>query len=62
MAVNSLDSAGAYDYIIIGAGVVFSGGGTRYTASASRGTVLAAGAIGSPQILQNSGIGAARCA
>ena len=58
MAANSLDSAGAYDCVIIGAGVVFSGGGTRYTAS--RGTVLAAGAIGSPQILQNSGIGAAR--
>lgn len=40
-------------------GVVFTGGGTRYTASASRETVLAAGAIGSPHILQNSGIGAA---
>ena len=40
-------------------GVVFTGGGTRYTASASAETILAAGAIGTPQILQCSGIGAA---
>jgi choline dehydrogenase len=45
---------------VVCTGVIFTGGGTRYTASASRDTVLAAGAIGSPQILQNSGIGAAR--
>ncbi|MEO5932161.1 MAG: GMC family oxidoreductase N-terminal domain-containing protein [Duganella sp.] len=40
-------------------GVIFSGGGTRYRAMASKETVLAAGAVGSPQILQCSGIGSA---
>ena len=40
-------------------GVVFTGGGSRYTASARLETVLAAGAIGTPHILQCSGIGAA---
>jgi choline dehydrogenase len=40
-------------------GVRFTGGGTAFTASARRETVLAAGAIGSPHILQLSGIGAA---
>jgi len=40
-------------------GVIFTGGGTRYSASASGDTILAAGAIGSPHILQHSGIGAA---
>ncbi|WP_020654335.1 GMC family oxidoreductase [Massilia niastensis] len=40
-------------------GVQFSGGGRAYTATAHRETLLAAGAIGSPQILQLSGIGAA---
>lgn len=40
-------------------GVIFTGGGTLYQAGAARETVLAAGAVGSPQILQCSGIGAA---
>jgi choline dehydrogenase len=40
-------------------GVQFSGGGKMYTATARRETLLAAGAIGSPQILQLSGIGPA---
>jgi choline dehydrogenase-like flavoprotein len=40
-------------------GVQFSGGGRAYTAKARRETLLAAGAIGSPQILQLSGIGPA---
>jgi choline dehydrogenase len=40
-------------------GVQFTGGGRAYTATAQRETVLAAGAIGSPHILQLSGIGAA---
>jgi choline dehydrogenase len=40
-------------------GVQFTGGGRAYTAVAQRETLLAAGAIGSPQILQLSGIGAA---
>ncbi len=40
-------------------GVVFSSKGTRYSALAEQETVLAAGAIGSPHILQCSGIGAA---
>jgi choline dehydrogenase len=38
-------------------GVQFTGGGSAYTAHAQRETVLAAGAIGSPHILQLSGIG-----
>lgn len=40
-------------------GVQFTGGGTRWTAQATRETLLCAGAIGSPQILQLSGIGPA---
>ncbi len=40
-------------------GVEFTGGGTHWFAESSRETVLAAGAIGSPQILQLSGIGPA---
>ncbi|MGN6390231.1 MAG: GMC family oxidoreductase [Burkholderiaceae bacterium] len=38
-------------------GVEFTGGGTAWTADAARETILSAGAIGSPQILQLSGIG-----
>lgn len=41
-------------------GVQFTGGGQAYTALAHRETLLAAGAIGSPQILQVSGIGPAQ--
>jgi choline dehydrogenase len=41
-------------------GVQFTGGGTAYTAVAHRETLLAAGAIGSPHILQLSGIGSAQ--
>jgi choline dehydrogenase len=40
-------------------GVRFTGGGRAYTATARRETLLAAGAIGSPHILQLSGIGPA---
>jgi choline dehydrogenase len=40
-------------------GVEFTGGGRAYTAAAHRETLLAAGAIGSPQILQLSGVGPA---
>jgi choline dehydrogenase len=40
-------------------GVQFTGGGTAYTALAHRETLLAAGAIGSPHILQLSGVGPA---
>ncbi|TFW27465.1 GMC family oxidoreductase [Massilia horti] len=40
-------------------GVQFTGGGRAFTAVAHRETLLAAGAIGSPQILQLSGIGPA---
>ena len=40
-------------------GVEFSGGGKRWHATAIKETLLAAGAIGSPQILQHSGIGPA---
>jgi len=40
-------------------GVQFSGGGHRFSALARRETLLAAGAIGSPQILQLSGVGPA---
>jgi choline dehydrogenase len=40
-------------------GIQFTGGSQVYTATAHRETLLAAGAVGSPQILQLSGIGAA---
>jgi len=40
-------------------GVVFTGGGTRWQAASTRETVLTAGAIGSPHLLQLSGIGPA---
>lgn len=40
-------------------GVVFTGGGTQYSATANKETLLAAGAVNSPHILQCSGIGAA---
>jgi choline dehydrogenase len=40
-------------------GVQFTGGGTAYRTTARRETLLAAGAIGSPHILQLSGIGEA---
>ena len=40
-------------------GVEFTGGGRAFRADARRETVLAAGAIGSPQILQLSGVGPA---
>ena len=40
-------------------GVQFTGQGRAFTATAHRETLLAAGAVGSPQILQLSGIGAA---
>ncbi|MEJ7804586.1 MAG: GMC family oxidoreductase N-terminal domain-containing protein [Telluria sp.] len=40
-------------------GVEFTGGGTAWTARSLRETILTAGAIGSPQILQLSGIGPA---
>ena len=38
-------------------GVQFTGGGTAWTARSTRETILAAGAIGSPHLLQLSGIG-----
>ncbi|WP_219117845.1 GMC family oxidoreductase [Janthinobacterium sp. UMAB-56] len=41
------------------AGIVFTGGGTQWQATARRETLLTAGAIGSPQLLQLSGIGPA---
>jgi choline dehydrogenase len=40
-------------------GVIFTGGGAQYTATANKETLLAAGAVNSPQILQTSGIGPA---
>ncbi|OYO31578.1 GMC family oxidoreductase [Janthinobacterium sp. PC23-8] len=40
-------------------GITFTGGGTQWQASARRETVLTAGAIGSPHLLQLSGIGPA---
>ncbi|KQW90004.1 choline dehydrogenase [Massilia sp. Root418] len=40
-------------------GVQFTGGGKLWQAHASRETILAAGAVGSPQLLQLSGIGPA---
>lgn len=40
-------------------GVEFLGGGREWTADVSRETILTAGAFGSPQILQRSGIGPA---
>ncbi|USX27042.1 GMC family oxidoreductase N-terminal domain-containing protein [Oxalobacteraceae bacterium OTU3CINTB1] len=40
-------------------GVIFTGGGAKYQAMAAKETILAAGAVGSPQILQCSGIGSA---
>ena len=40
-------------------GIVFTGGGTQWQAPARRETLLTAGAIGSPQLLQLSGIGPA---
>lgn len=40
-------------------GVEFVGGGTEWVAEASRETICTAGAVGSPQILQLSGIGPA---
>ncbi len=40
-------------------GVEFTGGGQHWSATSTRETVLSAGAIGSPQILQLSGIGPA---
>ena len=40
-------------------GVLFTGGGTRWQADATRETILAAGSVGSPQLLQLSGVGPA---
>jgi len=40
-------------------GITFTGGGTQWQATARRETVLTAGAIGSPHLLQLSGIGPA---
>jgi choline dehydrogenase len=40
-------------------GVVFTGGGTRWSAESVKETLLAAGAVGSPHLLQLSGIGPA---
>lgn len=44
---------------VVCTGVEFSGGGSEWHATAQRETLLTAGAIGSPQILQLSGIGPA---
>jgi choline dehydrogenase len=41
-------------------GVEFTGGGKLWTATAVRETLLSAGAIGSPKILQSSGIGSSQ--
>ena len=38
-------------------GVIFTGGGTQFSATAAKETLLAAGAVGSPHLLQVSGIG-----
>jgi choline dehydrogenase len=51
-----IEEAGPYR---ICRGVQFTGGGRAFTATARRETLLAAGAIGSPHILQLSGIGPA---
>ena len=40
-------------------GVIFTGGGRKFSAEARRETLLAAGSIGTPQILQLSGVGPA---
>ncbi len=44
---------------VVCTGVEFTGGGRAWTAESTRETLLSAGAIGSPQILQLSGIGPA---
>jgi choline dehydrogenase len=45
---------------LVCSGVEFTGGGTEWFAEAARETISAAGAVGSPQILQLSGIGPAQ--
>ncbi len=44
---------------VVCTGVEFTGGGTEWFAEAARETISTAGAVGSPQILQLSGIGSA---